>query len=650
MTKKAKIAISVSLSAVLLCGIIVGIVLLATRCGKDGGGSVYTPPADTETPDGGVHESEITETGDYILRNGQTGYAIVVPAAADANVMQAASDIMNYFAEATGVTLSVVPDTQAAYSADARYISLGHTKLLTDAGVQLNASLGRDGFQIVTEGKTVFISGSATGYGTMYGAIEFLSLLLGFEYYYLDYYVIDENVSTVPLMDYNVLEIPTFDRRLGTQSSEVNRFFRIRSLADDFLLVNGANFHNEFYWFDADQRAAHPEWVASNGMQICYNANGDAESRAEMIDAAFERLKATLKQNPDPNVDYVNISAPDNVSFCSCSACAAVNEQYGANSASVILFLNELNKKIRPWFETEEGAPYKRDLTLTFLAYHSMVAPPDPDTGIRCDDGVAVVWAPIHADFTQPFETTGVNEAYRQYMDDWAAVSPEKLDVWFYSTNFMMFMAPYDMFNSQQSLYKQLAERGTVLMYEEGGDYQYAMTGWTMLKSWLGSKIKWNVNVNVGELTDRFFADVFGPAAEPMRTFFDEERLWIERLRENGNPKYGGLDSNYQYQHVTRENWTKPVLTRWMDLMDEAIAAIEPVRVSDPERWQFLYDHITLERVSILYMLIDLHQDTYSDAEYLELQAMFKEDTSRLGVTKISGNTTVASYTASWTV
>ena len=648
MTKKAKIVLSISLSAVLLCGIILTVVLLAVR-DNDGGGSIYTPPTDTTVP-GGVHESEIGETGDYILQNGQTQYSLVIPAAADANVMQGASDIMNYFAEATGVTLPIVQDSEVTYTADAKYISLGQTSLLEEAGITLNESLGRDGFQILTKGKTVFISGGDTGYGTMYGAIEFLSLLLGFEYYFLDYYVIDRNVATVPLMNYNILEIPTFERRLATQSSEINRFFRMRNLNEGFLMVNGAAFHNEFYWFDADQRAENPDWVASNGMQICYNANGNTESREKMMDAAFERLKSTLQQNPDPDVDYVNISAPDNVSFCSCSACAAINAQYGANSASVILFLNELNQLIREWFDTEEGAPYKRDLTLTFLAYHSMVAPPDPDTGIRCDDGVAVMWAPIHADFTQPFETEGVNAAYRQYMDDWAAVSPDKLDVWFYSTNFMMFMAPYDMFNSQQSLYRQLAERGTVLMYEEGGDNQQAMTGWTMLKSWLGSKLKWNVNADVASLTDQFFEDVYGSAAESMRKFFDEERLWIEHLRVNGNPVYGGLDSNYQYQHVTRDNWTKPVLTRWMSLMDDAIEAIEPLRLSDPGQWQFLYDHITLERVSILYMLIDLHQDTYSDAEYLELQSMFKEDTSRLGITRISGNTTVDSYTASWSV
>jgi len=615
--------------------------------------NVVVPPSDTET--GGKHEEIIEPTDSFLLKEGRTEYKIVRPEVPSLQERQAVDDLIQFFKEATGVELEVLTDKGLTYTPDSKYISIGNTTLLEQADVDMDEDLGTDGFIIDTEGKSIFIAGDALGNGSLYGTHEFLSKTVDFEWYWNDFYTLDRGVSNIQLMDYRIVSIPDFPLRIGSNFAENNRFYRYSTLGT-LMNPGAALFHNEFEYFKLyGGIEEHSEWLAVNGKQICYNANGNKESRALMLQSAYETLKETLKRHPSVHNKYISLSLPDMVATCTCKACSDIMRPvseggYGAPSASIVLFLNELYDKITEWFETEEGKPYARDLKILFFAYQGVVKAPDPASGLKCRPGVVPWFAPIEADFTVKFEkrlANGeldpeyVNTQFYKSMEDWSKLS-DSIATWIYNTNFQNYMMPYDTFDSMQSLYKLLAERNTIFMYEQGQHGVAGPTGWTVLKAWLGAKLKWNVNADVVALTNKFFEDFYGEAADIMKDLFASTRLWIHHLRTDGNPTYGGLNSVIQFQIKTASHWPKNVLLNWLDLANEAIAKVGEGTV--------YADHIALERISTLYLLIELHSTSFSDQILRDFKRTFKQDCIRLGSTHIWEGGLSISYYSSWDV
>ena len=82
----------------------------------------------------------------------------------------------------------------------------------------------------------------------------------------------------------------------------------------------------------------------------------------------------------------------------------------------------------------------------------------------------------------------------------------------------------------------------------------------------------------------------------------------------------------------------------------EAHAAIEPLRASDPERYAVYSDHITLESLFPRYALISLYSGNYSSTQLQQMRVSFKEDSTALGVTMVDEQTSFSSVFNTWGV
>ena len=85
--------------------------------------------------------SEEVKTGEYLLKDGKSEYVVVKPENSTYNETVAVEEFITLFSEATGVSLPVVTDENITYSKDSRYISIGNTKLINDAGVEYSAEI-----------------------------------------------------------------------------------------------------------------------------------------------------------------------------------------------------------------------------------------------------------------------------------------------------------------------------------------------------------------------------------------------------------------------------------------------------------------------------------------------------------------------------
>lgn len=593
--------------------------------------------------------------GQYLASNGETEYKIVIPENASSLIQIAVSDFNKFFSEATGVSMPVVKDSE--FNGDGKFISVGETTLLKNTEITYSFDeLGRDGYKIITEDDDLYLIGGAD-YGSMYASYELLEILVGFDFFAEDCYTVTKGLTQVPLYDLSMTDIPDFPIRVASDkivesSNQMLYRLRERPQSENFLTVKNYWAHNSIKYIE-DSPDVNDSWYNNSKTQLCYTAHGDEAEYGKMLNAAFDSMKEALIQTTDR--DGVTFTMEDNHDYCNCSACTAMTEQYGALSSTIILFLNDLNSMVREWFETEEGKPYARDLRIVFFAYNSYEAAPasynestgkyEPINGIKMDDGVYCMLAPIQMDYYVPI-TDPANQEYYKNLKAWGDFANGNLYLWYYSTNFWNYLAPYDCFDSFAENYRVAAEYNTFYLFDQRQtDESGAITGWSTLKDYICSKLAWDVNENPEELTDKFFEGYFGPAAPEMRVIFDQLRLLTEY-----NKEYNEMGGNATiYLSLTDEKfWPKDVLQQWMVQYDLAVEKIAPLKESNPALYESYLEHIQKEKISTLYLLVECYSYNTSVTLIDAYKAEFKELADKLGVTKYHESSDISNLYDKW--
>ncbi len=627
----------------------------------------------------GIHYLNYTETDDYLIKDGKTEYKLLVDRGYSSYISEAIADFKLLFGEATGIDLPVVYTDETYFDLDSRFISIGKNKIFNDIGIATDEyELDRHGYIIKTFHKSIFIAGDYDR-GTMYGMYQFLEMEFNFDCFSNVAYYIDEEVTDVKLKNYDVTDVPDIKNRagmnsfaysfrdtknrmrvvgrdeesfLGSASAHTTHTYfpfetygifdectyaeehdcYLASTATDKTLEDFPNCHDENY---------HPEWYGADGSQLCFTAHGDEESKKLLLEMTFEYLKAELMKNDE---GYMFIfSQMDHGNWCTCGPCATSKETYGTNAAVVIKFNNELAELTTEWMATEEGKPYAREFQIMFLAYqHTEEAPvtydketktyAPVDESVVCGPNVSVMFAPGSLDYQNSLFHE-INTNFRVSFDGWQVVSP-RFNIYRYQTNYNYRLIPYDVFSTTQEFYQYAAKCETYWMFDEGQRNQVGgATGWTMLKNYLCSKLQWDTNANLNELTDRFFDKCYGAGGESMRKMYDEYRVHSRNLINN----YDFTRTNSLYHtSLQKQYWSKQLLDRWLGYINDAIADIEYLKKVDMEAYQTYYDSILLERISIYYLITNLYgKDGRYSAEFIsQITAQLEADMNRLGVSE----------------
>lgn len=648
---------------ILISSLIAFIIAMAGCASQTGNTPDYIPVIPDINTDG-KHEFEIGSTEHFIVSNGVSTYKIVVPEEAGEIELLAARELAHFFNEGTDIKLEIVSDLNKSFNGQNTFLSVGKTKLFTEASLNVDYSvLGAEGVYIKTVGKTVFMCG-AEGQGTLYSVYEFLSQTLNFEVFYADSIRLNRNVKNMPLMNFTIVDVPDFQTRVSGSGfvSADNMFknrLRLKNYVDSFIFVNGREVHNSFHYLPKDiynnpndPANYHPNWYSPSGTQLDYTARGDAAEYQLMVNQVVSVMKEHLRNNPG---NIITMTQEDSNTWSSHEASVASRETYGTDSAVVIKFLNDVNASVRDWmFIDEEGKPFARDLNILFFAYDKTTAAPvyydeaakaykPIDQSVVCSSGVSVFYAPIDLDYTQSIYAP-VNSMFLENFNKWAAIS-EKVFLWLYSTNFNFFLVPYDSFNFLSELYRYSKSIGAEYIYNQTQHNQYGgATAWHILKNYLSAKLMWNVNANVEDLTNQFFAEYFGLAAAPMRTFYEQQRIHTRMLADEKG--FGGLRSVY-FAAVNASFWPRQLLLDWKTLCLEAFAAIEPLRNSDPVLHETIEKHIIMEQISVDYLLIKLYLSSFSPAQQDSLKNTFKTNVVKTGLTRESQYSSMAELFAS---
>jgi len=275
-------------------------------------------------------------SGSYLLRGGASSYTIVKPAANNTTINKAASELVKYFKEATGITLPVITDSaRPSHSNLQTYISLGATTLYTSADLD-SPDITADGCYLYTKDSNLYIEGGDVN-GVLNGVYELLADLFDLEFYYVDYYTINTGVREVELNAYDNVINPDIALRgqpgigavtAGTSEDPDGIYsdYALHLRSNDYywayvMPVHNAydetkadRGHNSLYYLPAElYKSSHPNfysnqstWASNDwggvNAQLCYTARGNATEYNTMVTLCAERIEDALKRYKNNSV------------------------------------------------------------------------------------------------------------------------------------------------------------------------------------------------------------------------------------------------------------------------------------------------------------------------------------------------------------
>jgi hypothetical protein len=294
------------------------------------------------------------------------------------------------------------------------------------------------------------------------------------------------------------------------------------------------------------------------------------------------------------------------------------------------------------------------DITLNFFAYFSTTSAPVTydaatntyapiDNTVICGPHVAPWYAPIFMDYTYSIFHES-NLTYLSNFYGWDAIS-ETIHLWPYETCFKSYMSPYDSFNGMQDLFQVMADINTDFIFNQSQWNNGSATAWHMLKAYLTAKLAWDSSQDMDKLIDRYFAAMYGPAADTMREWFNSTRAYCAMLHSKG--LYQGSFSVY-YQATSSDLWSYSILRKWLEYADKAMSEIEKFKDVDPELYASYYKHIAIERISPSYLIIQLYESRLNVSEAKMILDRTVEDSILCGATKTGeGSGTIANWAES---
>lgn len=605
------------LTIILLC---FSFLLSACVSDNNGGGEPVDPNVNSQTI------FEVNETAKPFISSKSSQYSIVIPnadyvytgSASNYNVL-AADELVYFLNQATGCTLNVVSDNGLTLDNNSKYISLGETSLFEQSNIEIDKEkLGDSGYIIRTVGDSIFVCGPKK-LGSLFGVYELLKHFVSYEYYSYDEIYFDK-VSSLNLLDFNVIDIPSFEHRYLSSSmyvGENNAFVRYRNSSP---FIPGLGMHNSFILINPTiYKKKHPDWFAvdANGNsvnQLNYTA-GEA-----LVNEVVKKLTVYLEDTYDPEVyleetKYLFFGQEDYNVWDKRDESLRLYNKYGTNAASLILFVNQVADKIKVW--VDENQPGREVIITTFAYWQTLDAPVKKENGevvrdkdgnivlidesVKLRDNVCVRIAPLQEmNYFESFNHED-NKKVKDNLEAWAALG--NVQTYLYSNYFCDQYVNVNNFESLQENYKFVRDLGSKVCYDQYLSTCKNSPAFTHYRAYLQTKLMWNVDANVEEITNNFFENYYRDAADIMKQYM----LEIKMVYKDRYPKLNmEIDLNAGIFGIS-SLWDKGTLLKWMGYMNKAFSAIEKYEKSNPELYAKLKERITHESLSIRYLLIELY-------------------------------------------
>ncbi len=539
--------------------------------------------------------------------------------------------------------------------------------------------------------------------------MDYLHAELGVEVFTTDCYSITHYDSDYELTEINKVCVPDTAYRFTkskfiTSDAETFRQMGYMPRGENIFGVSASA--HQTLWFYAppstfnnpdDPDNYHPKWFYDAGNtkwenyqgieQVCFTAHGDEEElqlmKEQFLSVMINHQYGLVRSGGRIFI----IGNEDNAYRCDCETCTASKAKYGTDNAAALIFCNDLADMMEAWMQTEEGLPYAGDFEIQFLAYEQDLLAPvkstcigtddrgnnlynyEPIDGLVCNDHVSPFFAPAHMDNKRSIYDP-VNTYTRDALNGWRAISDE-ISVYVYEVDFYDYLSPYDCITYMQEFYQFLSLDDTNVRYlnSEGDSVNPTSPGWKVLTTYLQSVLVKDFYADVDAATDRFFDNYFGLASESMRKYYDAyiDRMNVLRDGDTSNFEFTTMGDGvhqgtyYIYEKLNRvwRYWSEQpanvskvlnLMKTWLGYIEDAIEDISSLKTSDPALYETIYKRITLERITVVYLLCGLANTGYilTSEQYAYYKNMLTEDIRSHGLTLRGSVGSIEDFLTKW--
>ena len=651
-----------------------------------------------------LHDKEITYGDRIFTIAGMTDYIIIVGENSE-SAKGAANFLVKQIGACTGAFPEIYMDVDEdmyiddetlplderaiPWSEDATYIVYQHEAMEKEAGIawRTDVDLAYSGYMIKSVGESVFFKVN-TDYGYQKVTLAFCREVLGYEWYADDMIVYTRDGSILPTMD--IVERPDFDLIDRWMPLVSGMFASGMTNNKIFSTINGNFCHNSLDYLPVeDYLNKHKDWYAHEAAspvnQLCYSAHGNKAEYDLMLQTVFQGIMKTLEDFPE--VAAVSFTRQDGYGHCTCTTCSMIaNEFNGSLAVTYMFFLNDLDELVQAELQrqADEKGVQKRDVTLLFFAYSTTSSAPvfgtdgeytvpstqvienddgtksnviwkdgEPvalpynktyEDGLKCNPHVGIWYAPIEATFEESFYHVE-NKEYKETFEKWCLLG-ERLYAWIYDTNFVHWVVPYNSHDAIPETLRFLRENNCQYVFNQA-QANSVCTGFGSLKTYLNMTFANNVNLNAGEMVDKFFDNYFGDASDIMREYYELLIAHLEQLQVQYPEVFY---SARRTQTEKPEYWPLAKLQGWLDLCDEAYLAVEKYKNTDPDLYAVLVKHIMIETIFPRFMICEYYSDYYSPEERQAMRVSFYEDCKALDYQYYAEGIPIQSWFEKWGV
>ncbi|MBQ3506217.1 MAG: DUF4838 domain-containing protein [Clostridia bacterium] len=572
----------------------------------------------------GIHTATVSETDEYIVKNGTTDYVLLLPEQPKEYEIYAADLINEYMQLSLGVQFPVAYSTGEEDASDGKFISIGDTALMRASGVSVSQEkFGMAGFKLFTRGDDVYATGSRKGirYGTYYAAQEFLRYAMDWEVYSYDEIQYDI-LKDLKLYDFDVVEIPEFETRgLRTrklqENPEYRRLLRLE-IEDEYSLPFGAS-HSHLKILTYEKYGGlHPEWF----VQEADDKTGEMKVHAlclaneEMTSAFVDELVGWFERYPE--INFAHLGIMDTAVYCKCEACEKWRtDNNTGTSGQMVDFTNRVCRLTNERIKKLDSA---RSVELQMFAYSHCTEPPVhaengewvADSPLCIPDENVYVWyAPIYANWSEAI-TSAPNATFKEYLDGWSVLCTHgNLNIWQYNTNFNHILSLHKNFDIESTSLRAYSDAGATRMYMQGQGNVF-QAGLIEMRNYVHAKLMWNPNLNYNDLANEFIQHYYGPAADDIAEMFYKQTSYYEYLRSRTpseeTPRLsGGLRVNL----VDTKYWSFGYVDNIKNIMEHAYESIKPLESKDKKAYNKYYWRVGSAYMENLFLQLELYRTVY---------------------------------------
>lgn len=281
-----------------------------------------------------------------------------------------------------------------------------------------------------------------------------------------------------------------------------------------------------------------------------YEGERNTESLCMSNDTVVELVEKKMAQiiAEKPNAQFYSVSQNDDVVYCECTQCKALNKKYGGPQGSFYYFLNKI-------------AAHFPKTKITTLAYLHTFKPP---VNLKIEPNIYTIFCPIELNRGKAITSENA-PSFVKTLENWSVTSPH-LFLWDYTVQFSNYMSPFPNFESFQGNYKLFKKNKVKGLFVQG--YSDIAGDFSELRQYLLAKLMWNTDIDVEATTADFLRGFYGKAAPFVGKYLN--------LLETNQKKSNTYLDIYSSPVDARNTFLTPeAMDQYDQLLEQASGAVE---------------------------------------------------------------------------